>query len=124
MARLVAPAFRPGPQVTRQQIRRIGFHHQPIRGDPRYQFPQVQPASFVTNPSGDTNMQIKFQVRIECRITAGEAMYDHLAEMGPMFAQDRMKSFKSITFVQKQRLAKLRRQLQMSDENLFLITAR
>jgi hypothetical protein len=51
--RFIAPRRGPGPQAARQQVGRIRFDHQPVRGDALHQRQQVLAAALDADPAGE-----------------------------------------------------------------------
>ena len=114
--RLIAPMRRMRAHRTRQQIRRIGFDHQPVGGYALDQFAQVQAATLVAQPAGDADMPTGGEVIVEFGIGAGEAVHHRRTDPAIEVSHQRHEIRMRVALVQKQRLARINCDLQLHFE--------
>ena len=114
--RFVAPVRRLRLHGARQQIRRIGFDHQPVRRNMLHQFAQMQAAAFVAEPAGDADVPVPVQTVEQFLAGAGETMDHRRAQATVEILHHRDEVIVRVTLVQEQRLAILGGQLQLALE--------
>ena len=98
---------------ARQQVGRVGFDHQPVRGNVLHQFAQVQAAAFVAQPAGDADGPILVEVIEQLRARAGEAMHHRRPELAVELLHDRHEVRMRVALVQEHRLAGVGGDLQL-----------
>jgi hypothetical protein len=109
---------------ARQQVGRVGFDHQPVRGNVLHQLAQVQAAAFVAQPAGDAHVPVLVQVIEQFLARAGEAVHDRGAELAVEVAHRRHEVGVRIALVQEHGLARVRGDLQLHLEGAPLRRAR
>src|SRR5690606_29499133 len=118
--RLVAPV--PGHRLerARQQVGRIGLHHQPPGRDVADERAQVPAAALVAQPARDSDVPVAVDAVEELGAAAGEAVHHRRTDPALELLHDPDEVGVGVALVQEQRLAGVHRDLELPLEGLAL----
>jgi len=111
-------------QVARQQVGRVGLHHQSMRGDVAHEFLQVGAAALVADPAGDADVAVEVEALEQLALAAGEAVHHHPRQTVAQRAQDGHEIIVRVALVGEQRLAGLQCDAELALEGELLRRAR
>ena len=111
-------------EVTRQEKWRIGLDHQTIAGDVGNACTKCRSATFIADPPGDTDMQIKLTACLEQRRVSGKTVQNRGGQVRSVFFDDGQEIAFGVALVQKGRAPALRGERKLLGESLALDRAR
>ncbi len=71
-------------QVAGQQVRRVGFQHDPIQGDFFHCLLQVFASSLITYPARDTDVHVHFEISTDFCCSSGKTMHHCISHKPPV----------------------------------------
>jgi hypothetical protein len=119
--RLIAARLGLRGEVSRQEIRTVGLHHQSARRNSSNEVAQMQAAALVADPARDTDVQAEFETGLESLAVTRETMQHRGRKLSLMRSQDGDEILVGIAFMQEERFLKTDRksQLTLECESLF-----
>src|SRR5262249_54583813 len=124
VCRFVAAARRSRRDRARQEERCIGLDQQSIIGNPCGERCQLEPATLVADPAGDTDVAVEIEIRIERTGVAGEALHDRIGQSRAMSCEMFGRSAGRVAVVDENRQADSRSEIQLRVEYAPLYVAR
>ncbi|AJR06993.1 hypothetical protein H744_2c0240 [Photobacterium gaetbulicola Gung47] len=121
---LVAARLRLGAVISRQQIWAIRFHHQAVIRDITDDLTQLGATALITDPPGDTDVQILRQTVAQLLTCSGETVQYRRRKLIPPWSEDRHKALMGIAAMHEHRHVQLSGQCQLGLEHRFLLRAR
>ena len=114
IGRLVSPRGGFGVQITGQEIRAVSLEQQPTSRNLAHQRQKVCASTFVADPTGNPDRKVHLEIARELRLGAGKTVRHTSAQTCAVLAENRNEVLVCVPFMQKNRLADPRGQLELA----------